>query len=129
MTLDPSAIREDGTDERTQGVVVRGLRSRLAGGGQGGPGDPPTVGLILVQQPRGEDKKKARCWDYHWLEVREIDVEVQVNQQGYILVLSRKARTRRESELGSLLSHRRPWRDHFGSVRGGGSGRRGKTRK
>ena len=62
VTLDPSAICEDGTDEGTQGVVVRGHRSRLAGvageeGGQGGPGDPPTVGLTLVQQPRGEDKK------------------------------------------------------------------------
>ena len=28
VTLDPSAIREDGTDEGTQGVVVKGLRSR-----------------------------------------------------------------------------------------------------
>ena len=28
-TLDPSAIREDGTDEGAQGVVVRGLYSRL----------------------------------------------------------------------------------------------------
>ena len=56
MTLDPSTIRKDGTDEGSQGVVIRGHRSRLAGvageeGGQGGFGDPLTVGLILVQQP------------------------------------------------------------------------------
>ena len=82
MTLDPSTIRKDGTDEGSQGVVIRGHRSRLAGvageeGGQGGFGDPLTVGLILVQQPRGEDEKEARCGDHHWLEVLNIDAEVQ----------------------------------------------------
>ena len=76
MILDPSTIRKDGTDEGSQGVVIRGHRSRLEGG-QGGFGDPLTVGLILVQQPRGEDEKEARCGDHHWLEVLDIDVEVQ----------------------------------------------------
>ena len=102
MTLDPSAIREDGTDEGTQGVVVRGHRSRLAGvageeGGQGGQGDPPTVGLTLVQQPRGEDEKKARCGDHHWLEVLDIDVEVQGRPAG----LHSRTKPRGQDEKGA----------------------------
>ena len=45
-------------------MVLRGQRSRLdvVAGEEGGPwcsGDQPTVGLILVQQPRGEDERKA----------------------------------------------------------------------
>ena len=76
-------------------------------GGKGGPGDPPTVGHILVQQPRGADEKRARCWDDHRLEVRGNDVEVQGRPAGNILVLSREARTRREPELGPLLGHPR----------------------
>ena len=81
MTFDPSSIRKDGTDEGSQGVVLRGHRSRLAGvageeGGQGSSGDPPTVGLILVQQPRGEDEKEARCGEHQLSEVLGIDVEL-----------------------------------------------------
>ena len=41
------------------------------------------------------------------MEVLHIDVEVQVDQQGYILVPSREARPRREPILGPLLSHPR----------------------
>ena len=73
--------------EGSQGVVIRGHRSWLAGvageeGGQGGFGDPLTVGLILEQQPRGEDEE-ARCGDHHWLEVLDIDVEVQSRPAGH----------------------------------------------
>ena len=63
MTLDPSAIREDGTDEGAQGVVVKGLRSQLELQGR--------------REPRGADEKRARCWDYHGFDVRDGDVEDQ----------------------------------------------------
>ena len=51
---------------------------RVAGeeGGQGSSGDPPTVGLILVQQPRGEDEKEARCGEHQLSEVLGIDAEL-----------------------------------------------------
>ena len=80
MTFDPSSICKDGTDEGSRSVVLRGQRSRLdvvAGeeGGQWCSGDRPTVGLILVQQPRGEDERKARCEDQQF-EVLGSDVEV-----------------------------------------------------
>ena len=44
-------------------------------------GDRPTVGLILVQQPRGEDERKARCEDQQF-EVLGIDVEVRGQPAG-----------------------------------------------
>ena len=44
--------------------------------------------------------------------------------------MSREARTRREPWLGPEWSHEdKPWRDHFGSVRGGRPGGRGETRR
>ena len=111
MTFDPSSICKDGTDEGSRSVVLRGQRSRLdvvAGeeGGQWCSGDRPTVGLILVQQPRGEDERKARCEDQQF-EVLGIDVEVGDQPAGHILVLSREARTRREPWLGPVQSHPR----------------------
>ena len=111
MTFDPSSICKDGTDEGSRSVVLRGQRSRLdvvAGeeGGQWCSGDRRTVGLILVQQPRGEDERKARCEDQPF-KVLGIDVEVGDQPAGHILVLSREARTRREPWLGPVLSHPR----------------------
>ena len=111
VSLDPSTIRKDGTDEGSQGVVLRGHRSRLAGageeGGQGGFGDPLTVGLILVQQRRGEDEKEARCGDHHWLEVLDIDVEVQGRPAGLHSRTKPRGQDEKEPLLGPLLSHPR----------------------
>ena len=76
MTFDPSSIRKDGTDEGSHSVVLRG---RLAGVAEGGPrslGDPLRVGHILVQQPRGEDEKEARCGEHRLSEVLGVDVEL-----------------------------------------------------
>ena len=44
-------------------------------GGQCGAGDRPTVGLILVRQPRGEDEKEPRCEDHQSSAVLGSDVE------------------------------------------------------
>ena len=84
-------------------------------------GDRPTVGLILVRQPRGEDEKEARCEDHQLSEVLGIDVELSAQPAvRFVLLLSRKARTRREPWLGTLIGHHgQTWRDHFGSYRGG----------
>ena len=60
-------------------------------------GDPRTVGLILVQQPRGEDEKEARCGDHHWLEVLDIDVEVQGRPAG----LPSRTKPRGQDEEGA----------------------------
>ena len=46
-------------------------------GDQGGTGDRPTVGFVLVHQPRGENEKKARGWDHLSIEVLVVDVGLQ----------------------------------------------------
>ena len=40
-------------------------------------GDRPTVGFVLVHQPRGENEKKARGWDHLSIEVLVVDVGLQ----------------------------------------------------
>jgi len=133
---DPSTIRKDGTDEGSPGVVIRGHRSRLAGvageeGGQGGFGDPLTVGLILVQQPRGEDEKEARCGDHHWLEVLDIDVEVQGRPAG----LPSRTKPRGQDEEGANAGTiAEPSKTNHGEITldlsaAGRSGGRGETRR
>ena len=134
MTLDPSTIRKDETDEGSQGVVIRGHCSRLTGvageeGGQGGFGDPLTVDLILVQQPRGEDEKEARCWDHHWLEVLDIDVEVQA--AGLHSPTKPRGQDEEEANAGTISE---PSKANHGEITldlsaAGRSGGRGETRR
>ena len=136
MTLDPSTIRKDGTDEGSHGVVIRGHRSRLtrvAGeeGGQGGFGDPLTVALVLVQQLRGEDEKEARCWDHHWLEVLDIDVEVQGRPAGLHSRTKPRGQNEEEANAGTISE---PSKTNHGEITldlsaAGRSGGRGETRR
>ena len=80
-----------------------------------GIGDQPTVGPMLVLQPRGEDEKEAKVWDHHAGEELVIDVEI----QGQPAVASpsctsREAGTRKKPGLGPAREGRRketkPWR-------------------
>ena len=57
---------------------LRGKKQRKHKVGyQGGTGDRPTAGLVLVHQPRGENEKKARGWDHLPSEVLVVDVGLQ----------------------------------------------------
>ena len=79
-----------------------------------------------MQQLRGADKKGARCWNYHGFDVRDGDAE---DQSRPARQDSRKAKTKSEPELGPLLRHPQPWRDHFGSVCGGSVRRQRKDKE
>ena len=100
-------------------------------GGKDGPGDPPTVGHILVQQPRGADEKRARCWDDHWLEVRGNDVEVQGRPAGQHSRTRPRGQDEKGARAGTIVE---PSKTNHGEItldlsaagRSGGRGRRKK---
>ena len=100
-------------------------------GGKGGPGDPPTVGHILVQQPRGADEKRARCWDDHWLEVRGNDVEVQGRPAGQHSRTKPRGLDEKGARAGTIVepSKANHGEINFGSVRGGPVRRQRKDRE
>ena len=100
-------------------------------GGKGGPGDPPTVGHILVQQPRGADEKRARCWDDHRLEVRGNDVEVQGRPAGQHSRTKPRGQDEKGARAGTIVE---PSKTNHGEITldlsaAGRSGGRGKTKK
>ena len=71
-------------------------------GDQGGAGDRPTVGLVLVHQPRGENEKKARCWDHRSSEVLDVDVELQGQPAGgFALVRQLRGEDEKEARAGT----------------------------
>ena len=62
-----------------------------------GEGDQTTAGHIPVLQLQGENGKRARCWDHDWLEVLDIDVEVQSRPAG----LHSRTKPRGQDEKGA----------------------------
>ena len=100
-------------------------------GGQGAPGDPPTVGHVLVQQPRGADEKRARCWDYHGFDVRDGDVEDQGRPARQHSRTKPRGQDEKGARAGTIVA---PSKTNHGEITldlsaAGRSGGRGKTRK
>ena len=89
------------------------------------------VGHILVQQPRGADEKRARCWDYQWLEVRDTDVEVQGRPAGQHSRTKPRGQDEKGARAGTIAE---PSKTNHGEITldlsaAGRSGGRAKTRK
>ena len=84
----------------------------------GGTGDRPTVGFVLVHQPRGENEKKARGWDHLSIEVLVVDVGLQVNQQRLRSRTKPRGQDEKEARAGTAAPtmESEAWRDHFGSI-------------
>ena len=107
VTSEPSTICKDGTDEGSQIVECRWptfqtKQRKHKEGDQGGTGDRPTVGLVLVHQPRGENEKKARGWDHHSSEALVIDVGLQGQPaRGFALVHQPRGEDEKEARAGT----------------------------
>ena len=128
LTSEPSAIR-DGTAEGRRVWVVMATPSNevaLWRGGRPAAGDRPTVGHVLVRQPRGENEKIARGWDHRgcWLlwSARQWCSDAPGQPaRGFTLVLKSQGQDKEEARAGTIAATigNEAWRDRFGSVHGG----------
>ena len=100
-------------------------------GGQRAPGNPPTVGHVLVQPPRGADEKRARCWDHLGLEMRGSDEEDQGRPARQHSRTKPQGQDEKRAIAGTIVA---PSKTNHGEITldlsaAGRSGGRGKTRE